>query len=70
MKKISHKKKAEMSHIMDPPGINNTEHDKLKYEYIDRNSNIHNFQSHDGVSNSPVPNNQITDRPIEHVPNT
>ena len=47
MKKISRKKKAEISHIMDPPRINNTERDKLKYEYVDRNSDIHNFQSHE-----------------------
>ena len=35
VKKISRKKKAEISHIMDPHGINNTERDKLKYEYVD-----------------------------------
>ena len=35
VKKISRKKKAEISYIMDPPGLNNTERDKLKYEYVD-----------------------------------
>ena len=69
VKKISCKKKAEMSHIMDPPSINNTEHDKLKYEYIDQNSNIYNFQIHKGVSHSPVPINRMSNRPLEHVPN-
>ena len=31
---------------MDPPGINNTERDKFKLEYVDQNGGIHNFQSH------------------------
>ena len=39
---------------MDPPGILNTERDKLKYEYVDRNSGFPNFQSHKNQSCVPT----------------
>ena len=44
--KISQKKKAAISKIMDSPGINNTERDNLTYEEADRNGSIPKFQSH------------------------
>ena len=43
VKKISRTKKAEISNIMDPPGLNNTERDKLKYENADQNGDSPNF---------------------------
>ena len=52
VKKTS-QKKAEIPNIMDPPGIDNTERDKLKYEYADRKGDTHNFQSQEDHSCAP-----------------
>ena len=41
---------------MDPPGINNTERDNLRYEEADRNGSISKFQSH---TDPPVQSHKI-----------
>ena len=48
---------------MEPPGYNNTEFDKLKYENFDRNGEIPNLQSHKKQSCAS------TDRPNVHRDN-